>query len=224
MRKFILLFIITIIPNIVFSQEKKGISDDITVSGLIQIGSGYLALNGLHPTDNFTFHTELAITHKSGIGLYFLSSDDFSQEKFGRIRFFDLGYLKSWDKLSLYTDFGYFFMDNYKDGKCYRTFVKLSYTHGTWRYETMNMLRYFPKNSEDKFNYTLYLKANKTLFKDLDLLAQVWYDNVYKDHVYAIAGAQLNLKKGFFLKGLVQYKDNKLTPMIQTGWSFTTKK
>jgi hypothetical protein len=88
----------------------------------------------------------------------------------------------------------------------------------------MNMLRYFPKNSEDKFNYTLYLKANKTLFKDLDLLAQVWYDNVYKDHVYAIAGAQLNLKKGFFLKGLVQYKDNKFTPMIQTGWSFTTKK
>lgn len=225
MKKILLLFVVLSINLINVSAQEKSIMDDVTVSGLIQTGSSYLGLVGVHPTENMTLYTEFYAFHKTGIGLCYFSLDDFSSEKTGRIRFFDLAYTKKWNNnLSIFAAAEYYFYDNWKDGKAIKQYTKLAYNNNGWLYEVTPVFRFFPELSEDKFEVTAYLKVKKSLFKDLSVLGQIWYDNVYKDHFYGTISAQVNLPKNFYLMGNLLYRDRKVTPLLNLGWKFSTKK
>ena len=225
MRKFILFFVVLSLISISVNAQKKSIMDDVTVSGLLQTGSSYLGLVGIHPTENMTFYTEFYAFHKTGVGLCYFSLDDFSSEKTGRIRFFDLAYAKKWDNnLSIFTAVEYYFYDNWKDGKAFKQYTKLAYTKNGWMYEVAPVFRFFPEFNEDKFELTAYLKVKKNLFKDFSILGQIWYDNVYKDLFYGTVSAQVDLPKNFYLMGNLLYRDRKVTSLLNLGWRFSTKK
>jgi hypothetical protein len=71
----------------------------------------------------------------------------------------------------------------------------------------------------------MYAKVTKTILKDIDIHATVWYDNVYEDHFYGAMGVKVNLPSNFYVMGNVLYKEgDKFTPFINVGWKFTTSK
>lgn len=220
MKKF--RFIFVVVFAFMASVANAQLTKDVTVSGAIQVGGNYWDLLGIHATENVALYTTVMAQHKSGFGAAYFSYDDFSKEEMGRIRFFDALYTHAWENVFLYGAFEYVYYDNWHDGECIMPYAIVTLTHGTWAYEVAPMLTYFPHFDEDKVEFTAYAKVKKNIFKDIDLHATVWYDNIYKDHFYGAIGAQLKLPKDFYVSCNALYKDREFVPFVSLGWRFTT--
>ena len=220
LRIFIVV-VFTIMASLVNAQS---LTEDVTVSGAVQVGGNYWDLLGIHATENVALYTTVMAQHKSGFGAAYFAYDDFSKEEMGRIRFFDALYTHTWENVSLYSAFEYVYYDNWHDGECVMPYAIVTLSNGTWAYEVAPMFTYFPHFDEDQCEFTAYAKVKKNIFKDVDLHATVWYDNIYKDHFYGAIGAQLSLPKDFYISCNALYKDKEFVPFISLGWRFTTDK
>jgi len=218
------IFIVVVFTIMASMVNAQSLTKDVIVSGAIQVGGNYWDLLGIHATENIALYTTVMAQHKSGFGVAYFAYDDFSKEEMGRIRFFDALYTHAWENVSLYSAFEYVYYDNWHDGECVMPYAIVTLTSGTWAYEVAPMLTYFPHFSEDNYEFTCYAKVKKNIFKDIDLHATVWYDNIYKDHFYGAIGAQLSLPKDFYIGCNALYKDDEFVPFVSLGWRFTTDK
>ncbi len=137
------------------AQTNDGQTDDIIVSGAIQVGANYWDLFGIHATENVALYTEVMAIHKSGFGLGYFAYDDFSKEEMGRLRFFDALYTTTiGENVALYSAFEYVTYDNWHDGESFMPYAIVTYNKGLWSYEVAPMLAYFPHFDTDKVEFT----------------------------------------------------------------------
>ena len=224
MKKFRLI-LVSIFSLVAVCVNSQSLTKDFTVNGTLQTGANYLPLLGIHGSKNMALYTDLMAFHKSGFGVAYFAYDDFSKEETGRIRFVDAAYTGSWNNFSLYSAFEYVWYDNWSDGESVMPYAILTYAPNSWSYEVAPMLTYFPHFSENKYEFTAYAKVTKTVLKDVDIHATVWYDNVYEDHFYGAVGLKVNLPSNFYIMGNLLYKEgDKFTPFINVGWKFSTSK
>ena len=202
------------------AAQDEGIMKDFVVSGDLRMGDNYLPLFGIHASENVALYTELIAIHKSGFGIGYFAFDDFSEEAFGRIRFVDALYTKSWGKVSLYTAMEYVWYDN-SDVECVMPYVIGTYAHNSWSFQVANMVTYFPHSSGEKYEFTMYGKVMKNIFKDIDLHVTVWYDNLYNanSHFYGAAGVKVSLPRGFYVMGTLLHRE-KTECLLNFGWHF----
>ena len=220
MKNVFLVMAFTIMATNITAQ--KNFTNDVIVSGAIEIGGNYWEQFGRHATGNVALYSEIYAVHKSGFGIAYFAYDDFSTEKIGRLRLFDAFYSYTWENAALYTALEYISYDNWHDGVSIMPYTIATLSYGTWSYEVAPMLICFPHFDQNKYEFIAYGKIKKNILRDIDIHATLWYDNMYEKHFYGAVGAELNLPKDWYIKTNLLYRDEKFTPFISLGWRFTT--
>ena len=221
MKRFLMVLLVLVTAVRLAAAQDEGIMKDFTVSGDLRMGANYLPLFGIHASENMALYTELMAIHKSGFGVGYFAFDDFSKEAFGRIRFVDALYTKTWGKFSMYGAMEYVWYDNNKNGGCVMPYAIGTYTHNSWSFQIGNMVTYFPHRQEDKYEFTMYGKIMKNVFRDIDMHMTIWYDNLYNanSHFYGAAGLKVSLPKGFYVMSTLLYRE-KAECLLNFGWRF----
>ena len=212
MKKHLLLLLV-FITSVRLGAQNEGITKDFVVSGDLRFGANYLPLFGIHASENVALYTELMAIHKSGWGVGYFAFDDFMES---RIRFVDALYTNSWGNASLYAAMEYVWYDN-SDAICLMPYIIGTYTSGSWAFQAANMMSYFPRSSGEKYEFTMYGKVMKNMFKDVDAHITVWYDT--NSHFYGAAGIKVSLPKGFYVMGTLLYRE-KTECLLNFGWHF----
>ena len=222
--KKIVFFLIAFISSSFKVNAQKGITKDFTIQGDLRLGANYLPLPGVYASKNMMLYTEIMAIHKTGLGIGYYAFDDFTKEATGRIRYVDAVYDKKWKNYSLYSAARYLWYDNYSEGNCWKAYVIGTYKYNTWSFQFTPMFTYLPHKDTDKYGFMAYGKVMKDIFKDVNVYATIWYDNLYNanTHFYGVIGSTIAFPKSFYLTGNLLIKDKKAVFLLNVGWKFKT--